>query len=86
LPKIFKDLKSSNVWETLQDHLIFYQKNRHDECDNQDEDSKAQEEECKESKEGKWKIGMEDGEESDDIEEATSDDKGQSPRTRARIS
>ncbi len=83
--RIFKDLKSSDVWKTLQDHWKLYQKKHHDKGDNQDEDSKAQEEECDKRDKDNWKIDMEDCEESDDIEEATSNDEGQSPRTRARL-
>jgi hypothetical protein len=52
LLRIFKDLKSSDVWKTLQDQWKLYQKKYNDKGDNQDKDSKAQEEECEEIDEG----------------------------------
>jgi hypothetical protein len=41
-----------------------YQKKHHDKADNQEEDSKAQAEECDESNKGNWKIDMDDDKES----------------------
>jgi hypothetical protein len=85
LLQIFKDLKSSDVWKTLQDNWKLYQKKHYNRGDIQDEDSKDQEEECEDSNKNNRKKDMGDGEESDDIEEATSDDEGQSPRARAKL-
>jgi hypothetical protein len=58
LLRIFKDLKSSDVWETLQDHWKLCQKKYYARGDNQDEDSRAPEEECVASDEDDWKIDM----------------------------
>ncbi len=83
---ICKDLKSSNVWETLQEYWKFYQKKHYARDHNQDDDLRTPEEECAESDEDDWKIDMPDGEEIEDIEEASVDDDSPSPRTRLRLS
>jgi hypothetical protein len=57
LPSIFKDLKSSDVWKTLH-HWKLYQKKHYDKGDNQDEKSKAQNEECDKSNKDNWKIDV----------------------------
>jgi hypothetical protein len=64
---IFKDLKSSYVWETLQDHWKLYQKKHYARGDSQIEDSMAPEEECAASDKDDWKIDMSDGDKIDDI-------------------
>ncbi len=68
LLRIFKELKSSDAWETLQDHWESYQKKHYARGDNQDEDSRAPEEVCAASDRDDWKIDMPDGDEIDDIE------------------
>ncbi len=55
LLRIFKELKSSVVWETLQDHWILYQKKHCARGDNQDNDSRAPGKESKVSDEDDWK-------------------------------
>ncbi len=68
--RIFKDLKSSDLWNTLQDHWKFYQKKQYARDDNQVEELRESEEECEASDEDDWQIDMPDGVEIDDIEEA----------------
>jgi hypothetical protein len=80
--RIFKDLKSSDVWETLQDHLKLYQKKHYARDDNQDEDLRAPEEECVARNEDDWKIDMPDGDKIDEIEEESLGDDSQPPRTK----
>ena len=46
---IFKELKSSDVWNTLQDHWIVYQKKHYARDNNQVEESREPEEECEAS-------------------------------------
>ncbi len=58
---ICKILKSCEVWETLQDHWKLYQKKYYARCDNQDEDTRAPEEECVASDKDDWQIDMPDG-------------------------
>ncbi len=58
---IFKDLKSSDVWETLQYHWKLYQKKHYEWGDNEDDDLRVPEEECAASYEDDWKIDMPDG-------------------------
>ncbi len=48
---IFKTLKSSNVWNTLQDHWKLYQKKQYARDDNQVEELREPEEECETSDE-----------------------------------
>jgi hypothetical protein len=83
---IFKNLKSSDVWETLQDHWKLYQKKHYARGDNQDDDLRALEEESVASDINDWQIDMLDGDEIDDIEGASVDDDSQCPRTRPRFS
>ena len=74
LLRIFKELNSSDVWNTFQDHWKLCQKKNYARGDNQDEESTALEEECEASDKDDWKIGMPDGDEIDDVEEASVDD------------
>jgi hypothetical protein len=46
---IFKELKSSDVWNTLQDHWKFYQKKHYARDDNQVEEFGEPKEECEAS-------------------------------------
>ncbi len=54
--------------------------------DNQVKELREPEEECEASDEDDWQIGMPDGDESDDIEEASVDDDLPHPRNRQRLS
>ncbi len=86
LLRIFKELKSSDVWNTLQDHWILYQKNHYARDDNQVEELMEPEEECEASDRDDWRIDMPDGDEIDDVEEASVDDDSPPPRNRQRLS
>jgi hypothetical protein len=46
LLRIFKELKSSDVWNTLQDHWKLYQKKHYARDNNQVEELREPEEEC----------------------------------------
>jgi hypothetical protein len=85
LLRIFKELKSRDVWKTLQDHWKLYQKKHYVRGDNQDEDA-VKPEECEASDEDDWKTYMPDRDGIDDIEETILDDEIQSPRNRPRFS
>ncbi len=78
--RIFKEPKSSDVWDTLQDHWILYQKKHYARDDNQVEEFREPEEECEASDKDDWQIEMPDGDEIDDIEEASVDDDSPHPR------
>ncbi len=84
--RIFKELKSSDVWNTLQDHWKLYQKKHYAEDDNQVEEFREPEEECEASDKDDWQIDMLDGDEIDDIEKACVDDDSPPPRNRQRLS
>ncbi len=84
--RIFKELKSSDVWNTLQDHWKLYQKKHYNRDDNQVEELREPEEECEASDTDDWQIDMPDGDEIDDIEEASVDDDSPRPRNRQRLS
>jgi hypothetical protein len=78
---VFLNLKSSDVWKTLQDHWKIYQKKHYNKGDiSQDDDSRRHEEECEESNKEDWRMIMEDEEECDGIEDILSDI-GREPRT-----
>ncbi len=83
---IFKDLKSSNVWETQQEYWKLYQKKHYARGHNQDDDLRTPEKEYAESDEHDWQIDMPDGDEIDDIEEENVDNDSPCPRTRPRLS
>jgi hypothetical protein len=82
---IFKDLKSSDIWETLQEYWKLYQKKQYARGHNQDYDLRTPEEECEENEKDDWQIDMPDGDEIDD-EEASVDNDSPRPRTRPRLS
>jgi hypothetical protein len=86
LLRIFKELKSSDVWNTLQNHWKLYQKTHYAKDDNQVEELREPEEECKASDEDDWQIDIPDGDEIDDIEDASVDDDSPHPRNRQRLS
>ncbi len=77
--RIFKELKSSDVWNTLQDHLKLYQKKHYARDDYQVKELREPEEECEASDKDDWQIDMPDGDEIDDIEEASVDDDSNIP-------
>ena len=79
IARVLKNLKSSDVWKTLQDHWTFYQKkhyNKGDAC--QDDDSRRHEEEFEESDKEDWRMQMEGEEVCDGIEDALSDNERES--------
>jgi hypothetical protein len=86
LLRIFKELKLSDVWNTLQDHLKLYQKKHYARDDNQVDELMKPEEECEASDKDDWQIEMPDGDEIDDVEEASVDDDSPPPRNRQRLS
>jgi hypothetical protein len=83
---IYKELKSSDVWNTVQDHWILYQKKHYIRDDTQVEEFRELEEECEASDKDDWQIEMPDGDEIDDIEEACVNEDSPPPRNRQRIS
>ncbi len=84
--RIFKELKSSDVWNTLQDHWKLYRKKHYARDDNQVEELGKPEEECEASDKDDWQIDTPDRDEIDDIEEASVDDDSPHPRNRKRLS
>jgi hypothetical protein len=86
LLRIFKELKSSDAWNTLQDHWTLYQKKHYARDDNQVEESREPEKECEASGKDDWQTCMPDGDEIDDIEEASVDDDSPHPGNRQRLS
>ncbi len=86
LLRIFKELKSSDVWNTHQDHLKLYQQKHYARDDNQVEELREPEEECEASDKDDLQIDMSDGDKIDDIEEASVDDDSPHPRNRQRLS
>ncbi len=83
---IFKELKSSDVLNTLQDHWKLYQKKYYARDDNQVEEFREPEKECEASDKDDWQIEMPAGDEIDDIEEACVNGDSPPPRNRQRLS
>ncbi len=83
---IFKNLKSSDVWNTLQDYWTLYQKKQYNKGnDNQDDDTGgADEEECDESDKEDWRMEVEDNVECDGIDDVLSDNEDEPHRKRQR--
>ncbi len=86
LLRIFKKLKSNDVWNTLQRHWKLYQKNYYARDENQVEELREPEEKCEASDKDDWEIDIPDGDEIDDLEEASVDDDSPHPRNRQRLS
>jgi hypothetical protein len=86
LLRIFKEIKSSDVWNTLQDHWTLYQKTHYARDDNQVEELREPEEECEANDKDDWQIEIPDGDEIDDIEEASVDDDSPRPGNGQRLS
>ncbi len=63
-----------------------YQKKHYSRDDNHVEELREPEEECEASDKDDWQIDMSDGDEIDDIEEASVDDDSPRPRNRQRLS
>ena len=84
---IFRNLKSSDVWKTLQDHWKIYQTKYYNKSDtSQDDNLRRPEEECEVSDEEDWRITVEDEEQCDEIEVSLSDNDREPPTKRQRIS
>ncbi len=86
LLRIFTELKSIDVWNTLQDHWKLYQTKHYGRDDDQVEELREAEEECEANDKDDWQIEMPDGDEIDDVEEASVDDDPPPPRNRQRLS
>ena len=86
LLRIFKELKSSDVWNTLQDHRTLYLKKHYARDNNQVEELREPEEECEASDKDHWQIDTPDGDKIDDIKKACVDDDSPPPRNRQRLS
>jgi hypothetical protein len=56
--RIFKELKSSEVWNTLQDHWKLDQKKHYARDDSKVEEFMEPEEECEASDKDDWQIDM----------------------------
>ncbi len=76
---IFSNLKSSDVWKTLQDHWKMYQRKHYNKSD-------TPEEECEVSDDKDWRITLEDEEQCDENEVSLSDNDGEPQAKRQRIS
>ncbi len=86
LLRIFKELKSSDVWNTLQDHWKLYQKKHYARDDNQVEELSKPDEESAASDKDDWQIDMPDRDEIDDVKESSIDDDSPPPRNKQRLS
>ncbi len=82
---IFKELKSSDVWSTLQDHWKLYQKKHYARDDNLFEEFWEPEEECEASDKDDWQIEMPEWDDIDDIEKASVDKDSPPPKNRQRL-
>lgn len=84
---IFKNLKSSDAWNTLQDYWKMYQKKHYNKGnDVQDVEGGVHDKECDESDEEDWRIDVEDNVECDEIDDALSDNNDEPMRNRQRVS
>ncbi len=83
---IFKELKSSDVWNILQDHWNLYQKKHYARDYNQFEEFREPEEECEARDKDDWQIEMPDGDDIDDIEDACVDKDSPPPKNRQSLS
>ncbi len=70
----------SDVWNALQDHWKLYQNKHYARDDNQVEELMEAEEECEASDKNDCRIAIPDGDEIDDVEEASVDDDSPPPR------
>ncbi len=83
---IFKKLKSSDVWHTLQDYWKLYQKKQYNKGnDNQDDDIGGPDEQCDKSDKEDWRMEVEDNIECDGIDDVLSENEDEPPRNRQRM-
>ena len=83
---IFKHLKWSDVWNTLQDYWKMYQKKQYNKGnDIQDDEKGGREKECDKSNDEDWRIDIEDNVECDGIDDTLSDNKDEPLRNRQRM-
>ena len=84
---IFKNLKSSDAWNTLQDYWKMYQKKHYNKGnDVQDDEGGGHDKECDKSDEEDWRIDVEDNVECDEIDDALNDNNDEPMRNRQRVS
>ncbi len=83
---IFKNLKSSAVWNTLQDYWKMYQKKQCNKGnDIQDDEEGGHHKECVESDKEDWRIDVENNVECDGIDDTLSDNEDEPQRNRQRM-
>jgi len=84
---IFKNLKSSAVWNTLQDYWKMYQKKQYSNKGNdiQDDEEGGHDTECDNSDKEDWRIDVEDNVECDGIDDTLSDSEDKPQRNRQRM-
>ncbi len=83
---IFKNLKSNDVWNTLQDYWKMYQKKHYNKgTDIQDDEEGGHDKECDKSNEEDWRIDVEENVECDGIDDTLSDNEDKHLRNRQRI-
>jgi hypothetical protein len=68
LLRIFKNLKSSDVWQTLQEYWKLHQRKHNARGDNKDDDLRAPEEECVASDKDDWQIDMPVGDDTSEVQ------------------
>ena len=84
---IFKNLKSSDAWNTLQDYWKMYQKKRYNKGnDVHDDEGGGHDNECDKSDEEDWRIDVEDNVECDGIDDTLSDNDDEPLRNRQQVS
>jgi len=83
---IFKNLKTSDVWNTLQDYWKMYQKKQYNkENDFQDDEEGGRDKECDKSAEENWRVDVKDSVECDGIDDKLSDNEDEPLRNRQRM-
>ena len=83
---IFKNLKSSDVWNTLQDYWRMYQKKHYNKGnDIQDDEEGGHDKECDKSDEEDWRIDVKENVECDGIDDTLSDNEDEPLRNRQRM-
>jgi hypothetical protein len=83
---IFKNLKLSAVWNTLQDYWKMYQKKQYNKGnDIQDDEEGGHDKECDKSDKEDWRIDVEDNVECDGIDDTLSDNENEPQRNRQRM-
>jgi len=83
---IFKNLKLSDVWNTLQDYWRMYQKKHYNKGnDIQDDEEGDHDKECDENNEEDWRIDVEENVECDEIDDKLIDNEDEPLRNRQRM-